>query len=124
MANSDHSFGFIVATVMYVLAVLMIIITILMVVYRGMSKAFPLGLKGKIFVVQLSIILFCFILLTHKRSHREVYQKFQPNYDIFRRWCQGLIRPQVPYTPSLYCPIANNLHQHRANNHYRTANQI
>ena len=37
-----------------------------------------------------------FILLTHEGSHREVYQEFQPSYDIFRRWCQGLFRTQVP----------------------------
>ena len=30
---------------------------------------------------------FCFILLTHKGSHREVYQQFQPSYDIFYWWC-------------------------------------
>ena len=49
------------------------------------------------------------ILQTHEGSHREVYQELQPSYDIFRRWCQGLFRPQVPCTPSLYCqPIANS----------------
>ena len=41
-------------------------------------------------------------------SQREVYQEFQPSYDIFRRWCPGLFRPQVPCTPSLHCPIANS----------------
>ena len=65
-----------------------------------------------------------FILLTHEGSRREVYQEFQPSYDIFRRWCQGLFRSMVPCTPSLHCPIANSLHQHRADNQYRTANQI
>ena len=48
------------------------------------------------------------ILLTHEGSHREVYQEFQPSYDIFHRWCQGLFRPQVPCTPSLHCPMANS----------------
>ena len=52
--------------------------------------------------------IFCFLLLTHEGSHREVYREFQPSYDIFRRWCQGLIRPQVPCTPSLHCPFANS----------------
>ena len=33
---------------------------------------------------------------------------FPTQLDIFRRWCQGLIRPQVPCTPSLHCPIANS----------------
>ena len=51
---------------------------------------------------------FCFILLTHKGSHREVYWEFQPSYDIFRRWCQGLFRPQIPCNPNLHCPIANS----------------
>ena len=38
-----------------------------------------------------------FVLLIHEESHREVYQEFQPSYNIFRRWCQGLFRPQVPF---------------------------
>ena len=50
---------------------------------------------------------FSFILLTHEGSHREVYRDFQPSYDIFRRWCQGFFRPQVPYA-SLHCPIASS----------------
>ena len=52
-------------------------------------------------------ITFFFILLTHEGSHREVYQEFQPNYDILYRWWQGLIRPKVPCTPRLHFPIAN-----------------
>ena len=39
------------------------------------------------------------------------------------RWCQGLFRPQVPCTPA-YTVQLLTLHQHRANNQYRTANQI
>ena len=58
-------------------------------------------------------------LLTHERSHKEVYQEFQPSYDIFRRWCQGLVKPPAGYIDQLL-----TLHQHRANNQYRTANQI
>ena len=42
-------------------------------------------------------IFFSFILLIHEGSHQE----FQPSYDIFRRWCQGLFRPQVPPQPTL-----------------------
>ena len=41
----------------------------------------------------------------HQGSHREVYQEFQPSYGVFRKWCQGLFRPQVSCTPSLHCPI-------------------
>ena len=51
---------------------------------------------------------FSFLLLLHEGSHREVYQEFKPSYDIFRWWCQGLFRPQVPCTPNLHCPIANS----------------
>ena len=52
---------------------------------------------------------FSFILLIHEGSHREVYREFQPSYDIFCRWCQGLFRPQVPCTPRLHCPNANSV---------------
>ena len=55
-----------------------------------------------------NIFFVCFILLTHEGSHRKVYQEFQPCYDIFCRWCQGLFRLQVPCIPSLNCPIANS----------------
>ena len=41
-------------------------------------------------------------------EHWVVYQEFQPSYDIFRRWCQVLFRPQVPCTPSLNCLITNS----------------
>ena len=40
-----------------------------------------------------NIRIFCFILLIHKGSYRDVYQEFQPSYDTFRGWCQGLFRP-------------------------------
>ena len=53
-------------------------------------------------------LFFCFILLTHEGSHRELYQEFQPSHDIFPGWRQGLFRSQVPSTPSLHCPIANS----------------
>ena len=52
--------------------------------------------------------LFSYILLIHEGSHKEVYQGFQPSYDIFLRWSQGLFRPQVPCTPSLRCPMPNS----------------
>ena len=56
----------------------------------------------------LNIHLFLFILLTHKRSHREVYQDFQPSCDIFcRSGVEGYLGLQVPCTPCLHCPIAN-----------------
>ena len=49
-----------------------------------------------------------FILLIHEGSHREVYHEFQSSYDTFSRWCKGLFRPQVPWTPILHCPIASS----------------
>ena len=69
-------------------------------------------------------ILVLFHTSTHEGSHREVYQEFQPSYDIVRRWCQRLFRPQVPCTPRAYTAQLLTLHQHRANDQYRTANQI
>ena len=45
-----------------------------------------------------------FTLLTHEGSHREVYQELQPSYDIFRRWCQALFRPQVLCIPQPTLP--------------------
>ena len=44
-------------------------------------------------------------------------RKFQPSYEIFRRWCQGLFRPQVPRTPA-YTSQLLTLDQHRANNQW------
>ena len=55
----------------------------------------------------LNITIFSSLLLM--RLHREVYQGFQPCYDIFCWWCQRMFTPQVPCTPSrLHCPIANS----------------
>ena len=71
-------------------------------------------------------LLFCFILLTHKRLHREeVYREFQPSYGIFRRsGAKGCsdhrFRARTPaYTAQLLA-----LHHHGANIQYRAANQI
>ena len=72
---------------------------------------------------QTESLFFSFILLIHEGSHREVYQEFQPSYDIFCRWCQGLFRPQVPCTPSLHCPIANSAST-QSQQQYKMANQI
>ena len=60
-----------------------------------------------IYVNQYFVLLyvFSFILLIHEGSHMEVYQEFQPSYDVFRRWCQGLFRAQIPCTPSLHSKI-------------------
>ena len=42
-----------------------------------------------------SLSLFFFYPADPQVITREVYQEFQPSYDIFPRWCQGLLRPQV-----------------------------
>ena len=67
------------------------------------------------------IYFFLFILLTHKGSLWDVYQEFQPRYDICRRWCclDHRFRAPPANTDQLL-----TLHQHWANNQYRTANQI
>ena len=63
-------------------------------------------ITAKIFKVCLQKLFF--LLLTHEGSYRAVYKEFQPSHDIFRRWCQGLFRPQALCTPSLHCPIASS----------------
>ena len=65
----------------------------------------------------------CFILLTHKGSHREVYQEFQPSWHFLQ------VMPRVVQTtgsvhPPAYTVQLLTLHQHRVNNQYRMANQI
>ena len=72
----------------------------------------------------MSFYFFSFILLIHEGSHREVYQELQPSYDIFRRWRQGLFRPQVLCTPILHCPIANSASTQSQQPVNKTANQI
>ena len=37
-------------------------------------------------IVAALIIFFSFILVIHEGSQKEVYQEFQPSYDIVRRW--------------------------------------
>ena len=64
-----------------------------------------------------------FILLTHEGSHREVYEEFQPTFDMSHRLCQRLFRPQVLCTPT-YTAQLQTLHQHRANIQYKTATEI
>ena len=66
----------------------------------------------------------CFILLIHEGSHREVYQEFQPSYDIFHRSGANGCSDHRFRAPLSYTAQLLTLHQHRANNQYRTANQI
>ena len=48
------------------------------------------------------------ILQTHEGSHREIYQEFQPSYDIFRRsGAKGCSNHRfLACTPSLHCPTS------------------
>ena len=73
-------------------------------------RCLPLGQAFCLFAKKMlkNRVLFYYFLLTHEGLNREAYQEFQPNHDIFLRWCQGLFRPQVPCTPSLHCPIDNS----------------
>ena len=60
---------------------------------------------------QFSNINFLAFFFPSLSSHREeVYQEFQPSYDIFPQvWCQGLFRAQqVPCNPSRHYLIANS----------------
>ena len=64
------------------------------------------------------------ILLTHEGSHREeVYRNFQPSLTssagCAKGWSDNRFRAIPAYTTQLL-----TLHQDRANNQYRTANQI
>ena len=63
------------------------------------------------------------ILLTHEGSHREAYRDFQPSLTSSaggaKGWSDHRFRAPPAYTAQL-----PTLHQHRANNQYRTANQI
>ena len=69
--------------------------------------------------------IFFLILLTHEGSHREVYQELQPSYDIFRRsGAKGSSDHSGFRAPPAYTAQLLTMHQNRANNQYRTANQI
>ena len=66
---------------------------------------------------------FCSIMLTHKRSHKEVYRDFQPSLTSFAGGAKGGSDHRFRVPPD-YTAQLPTLHQHRANNQYRTANQI
>ena len=70
------------------------------------------------------VVFFSFILLIHEGSHRQVYQEFEPIYDIFRRSGAKGCSDHRFRTPPVYTAQLLTLHQHGANNQYRTANQI
>ena len=92
---------------------------------KGICKSYNCnqGKKSQTFILY---FCFLFILLNHEESHREVYREFQPSYDIFLRsgaerviQTTGSLHGTPAYTAQLL-----TLHQHRATNQYRTANQI
>ena len=63
------------------------------------------------------------ILLTHEGSHREVYQDFQPSLTASAGGAKGCSDHRFRAPPA-YTAQLPTLHQHRANNQYRTVNQI
>ena len=67
-----------------------------------------------------------FYLVRLRRLHREVDHKLQPSYDIFRPVPRVVQTGQVPCTGASQAYTAKSLilHQHRANNQDRMANQI
>ena len=68
-------------------------------------------------------ILFFSILLTHEGSHREAYRDFQPSLTSSAGGAKGFSDHRF-HAPPAYPAQLLTLHQHRANNQYRTANQI
>ena len=78
-------------------------------------------LKG--WMLHLYVAKFFSILLTHKRSHREVYQDFQPSLTSSAGGAKVCSDHRFRAPPA-YTAQLPTLHQHRANNQYRTANQI
>ena len=68
-------------------------------------------------------VSFLSILLTHKGSHREVYRDFQPSLTSSAGGAKGFSDHKFRAPPT-YTAQLLTLHQHRANNQYRTANQI
>ena len=63
------------------------------------------------------------ILLTHKGSHREAYRDFQPSLTSSGDGAKGCSDHRFRAPPA-YTAQLPTLHQHRANNQYRTTNQI
>ena len=71
----------------------------------------------------LETMFFFSILLTHKGSHREAYRDFQPSLTSSAGRAKGCSDHRFRAPPA-YTAQLPTLHQHRANNQYRTANQI
>ena len=68
-------------------------------------------------------MIFFLILLTHKGSHREAYGDFQPSLTSSAGGAKGFSDHRFHAAPA-YTAQLLTLHQHRANNQYRKANQI
>ena len=69
------------------------------------------------------IIIIFSILLTHEGSHREAYRDFQPSLTSSAGGAKGFSDHRFRAPPA-YTTQLLTLHQHRANNQYRTTNQI
>ena len=63
--------------------------------------------------------IFFSILLTHEGSHREAYRDFQPNLTSSAGGAKGCSDHRFRAPPA-YTAQLPTLHQHRANNQYRT----
>ena len=63
------------------------------------------------------------ILLTHERSHREVYRDLQPSLTSSAGGAKGWSDQRFRAPPAFTAQLLS-MHQHRANNQYRMANQI
>ena len=68
-------------------------------------------------------IFFSFILRIHEGSHREIYRDFQPSLTSSTGGAKGWSDHKF-CAPRAYTAQLLTLHPHRANNQYRTANQI
>ena len=81
--------------------------------------------RGLLLTVVASYLVGSFfsILLTHEGSHREAYRDFQPSWTSSAGGAKGCSDHRFRAPPA-YTAQLPTLHQHRAENQYRTANQI
>ena len=82
------------------------------------ANVFLFNAVSNIPVYKFTLPFFSFILLIHEGSHREVYQEFQPSYDIFLRSGAKGCSDHRFRAPPAYTAQLLTLHQHRANNQY------
>ena len=101
--------------------------TIVVAVYGWSNKPPAPGAKDAEPIIQIPVatppLPFFSTLLTHEGSHREVYQDFQPSLTSSAGGAKGCSDHRFRAPPA-YTAKLPTLHQHRANNQYRTVNQI